>query len=466
MSPVRNPLLLPLALLVPLAVGIVFLCCASSGNERSPPTPADPLEVKALPGYTASHVVTRAFPTEAYVIEVGEPTAPPVILIHGINRDGAHDWNRTLPALARTHRVLTFDLPGFGRSSRGDAPYGPVTYADFVDEVIEARVPGPFDLVAHSMGVAVALELARRHPERVGRLVLVDAAGLLHGQSLSLEALERQRDRLWLLGDLLEPVQRLASDIMEDVPDQVLRSFAANMPGAAAAQSAARLMRYDAGPALDSVRAPTLVVWGGHDEVVSERGAWLLVARLHDARIAFLPEAAHVPMLESADAFNALVIAWLTGRDDVGRALAPAVADPSRSGECRWKWRRTEFTGSFSKLTFENCRDVVLRGVRAQEIEIVDSKVTGEDVIVLGDQVAVSLSGSRLKLSGGMLAGVIPMRLAGSEVDLAGVTFEGVEASIEAIGNAEVLCSVCRLTHAGRTEGLHGFRALRAAERL
>jgi pimeloyl-ACP methyl ester carboxylesterase len=453
--------------LAPLAVALTLLCCASSsGTEGPPPTPPDLPEVIALPGYAATRVPTRDFPGQAYVIEVGAVTAPTVILIHGISRDGARDWDLLLPALAKTHRVLTFDLPGFGRSGRGYAPYGPMSYADFVDELIETRVQGPFDLVAHSMGVSIGLEVARRHPERVGRVVFADAAGLLHGQALSLEQLERGRDRLGWLGDLLAPVQHGAFDLMAKVPDRLVHRFAASMSGEAAAQSAARLLAYDAGPALDAVKAPTLVLWGSRDDVVSERGAWVLASRLRDARIAFLPEAAHVPMHDAPDVFSALVTAWLTGRDDVGRPLAPAAPEPGRDAECRRSGHRTEFTGAYGKLSLEGCSDVVLRGVRAVEIEIVDSTVVAEDTIVTGDQVAVSLHRSRLKWSGGGLSAAIPMRLAGSEVDLAGVTFEGLEASIEAIGNAKVLCSLCRLVRGDAVEGLHGFRALRPAERL
>jgi pimeloyl-ACP methyl ester carboxylesterase len=411
-------------------------------------------------------VRTRTFRGDIHVVEAGSPSAPAVVLIHGISRDGAHDWDELVPVLARTHRVLTFDLPGFGRSSKEPAAFGPLTYADFVEELIEARVKGPYDVVAHSMGVSIALEVAKRNPERLRRLVLADGAALLHGQAITLEQIRRGQARLGAFGRLLDPLQRGAYDMMGRLPDHLVHRFAISLPDEAAGQAAARLMAHDSGAALDAVRAPTLVVWGRRDEVVSERGAWALVSRIRDARLAFIDEAAHVPMRETADEFNGLVTRWLAGETDVGRALAPALVPSERDGECRKVRHPIEFSGAYRKLEIEGCRNVVFKGVRAREIEISGSTVVAVDTVVSGAEVALVMWRSRLTLSGGAFSARVPMRLSNSELDLAGVTIRGEDASIEAIGNAKVLCSLCRLERKDSGKGLHGFRVLKPAETL
>jgi pimeloyl-ACP methyl ester carboxylesterase len=419
-----------------------------------------------LSGYHSSRVESRVYPGPVYVMEAGPTDARTVILIHGIARDGAHDWDDLIPVLARTRRVLSLDLPGFGRSSKLPASYDPVSYANLIDELIGTMVRGDFDLVAHSMGVSVALEVAQRHPDRVTHLVVADAAALLHGQALALAQIERGQERLGIFGKLLDPVRHTAYDMMGRMSDQFMHGLARGIPGAAASQAAAELMAHDSGEALDGIVAPTLVIWGGRDEVVSERGAWVLVSRIRNARIAFIEEAGHLPMRETPLAFNELVTRWLAGDEEVGKALAPAVVASSRDGKCLRQRGRYAFSGAYRKISIEGCRDVVLHGVRAQEIEIYSSSVTAEDTVVTGDQVAIVMWRSRLKLSGGALSASVPLRLKGSEVDLAGVTFTAGLAAVEAIGDAKILCSLCRFEGLGAGERMHGFQVLRAAETL
>ena len=72
------------------------------------------------------------------------------------------------------------DLPGFGRSGRANAKYAPERYAAVLSRVIAAYGPGPVDVVGHSMGGAISLYHAAAYPEQVRRLIVVDAAGILH----------------------------------------------------------------------------------------------------------------------------------------------------------------------------------------------------------------------------------------------------------------------------------------------
>jgi pimeloyl-ACP methyl ester carboxylesterase len=437
-------------------------------EEDAPTTPPDLPAIQALPGYRAGRVATEVFPGEAYVLEAGPTRARTVVLIHGISRDGAHDWDLLIPVLARTRRVLAFDLPGFGRSDfDAAADYGPRQYADFIDELIEQRVRGRFDIVAHSMGVSIGLELARRHVDRVDRIVVASAAAILHGHALSLAQIERGQRKMGPLGRLLDPLRHGAYDVMGLVPDKLVHALAIRLEGEAAQRAAAQLMAHDLGPALDAIRAPTLVLWGPRDDVVSPRGAWVLASRLREARIAFLDGAGHRLMGEpTTDEFNRLVTRWLAGRRDVGRALAPDGAESDRVGSCFDTNRRVDFEGEYDHLDIRHCGDVRLHGVRAHRIEIFDSVVTGEDVVVTGSETAVSIWKSRVQLSGGSLTASVPLRLAGSELDLAGITFNGRVASVEAVGNAKLLCSLCLLRRPGSEVRLHGFRSMNAPDHL
>jgi pimeloyl-ACP methyl ester carboxylesterase len=109
---------------------------------------------------------------------LGPPDArPPVVLSHGLLVGNLATWYLTCgPALARTRRVVTWDLRGHGRSDRPPTGYDLPTMAGDLSTVLDAVSPeGPADLVGHSYGALVALRLALTSPGRVRSLALVEA---------------------------------------------------------------------------------------------------------------------------------------------------------------------------------------------------------------------------------------------------------------------------------------------------
>ncbi|WNG29535.1 alpha/beta fold hydrolase [Cystobacter fuscus] len=153
--------------------------------------PLGPVEAEVL-GELAPGVVPRACPLAGggtlRLLEGGE--GPPLVLLHG-RGSAASTWFPLLPALAREHRVLAVDLPGFGGSPATPGPLrtaedGLRFFVEPVEAVLSTLAPGPMTLVGHSLGGLVALELALRGRVPVERLVLVDAMGL--GPEMAREA--------------------------------------------------------------------------------------------------------------------------------------------------------------------------------------------------------------------------------------------------------------------------------------
>src|SRR5215216_512766 len=104
---------------------------------------------------------------------------PPLLLVHGLAGSGRW-WARNVPALARHFQVYAVDLIGFGRSraDRGGARFGlhdtSTVLLAFMDRAGLSRA----SIVGHSMGGHIATVLAAEAPDRVARLILVDAAAL------------------------------------------------------------------------------------------------------------------------------------------------------------------------------------------------------------------------------------------------------------------------------------------------
>ena len=114
------------------------------------------------------------------VAVIGE--GPPILALHGF--DSSHlEFRRLAPLLAGRHQLFIPDLFGFGFCPRPvDAPYGPEAVLDHLQRVLEQVLSrsgaSQVGLIGASMGGSVAVELARRCPERIERLLLLAPAGL------------------------------------------------------------------------------------------------------------------------------------------------------------------------------------------------------------------------------------------------------------------------------------------------
>ncbi|MCA9514369.1 MAG: alpha/beta fold hydrolase, partial [Myxococcales bacterium] len=111
----------------------------------------------------------------AFTVE-GPEDAPAVVLVHPWAGSG-RVWDALLPAFTGARRVVRVDLPGHGRSDKPALSYTVERGADAVVAVMDALGVARADVVGNSLGGAVALAVVRDHPERVDRLVLIDALG-------------------------------------------------------------------------------------------------------------------------------------------------------------------------------------------------------------------------------------------------------------------------------------------------
>ena len=97
-------------------------------------------------------------------------------MLHGLLVGNLASWYFTgAQTLSRTHRVLLYDLRGHGRSERAPVGYDVETLTDDLEALLDTHFAEPAVVVGHSYGALVGLRFALRHPERVARLVLVEA---------------------------------------------------------------------------------------------------------------------------------------------------------------------------------------------------------------------------------------------------------------------------------------------------
>ncbi len=401
-------------------------------------------------GATAELVPESVFGGRVMLYRAGprgaSPRTVPVVLVHGLGQNGARDWSQLIPALAERYPVYALDLPGFGQSDKGNHLYSPENFARVIEQVLAPRVAAPFTLVGHSMGGAVSLAYAARYPHRVARLVLVDAAGVLH-RSVYAEFLARANAQR-TLGDspwfdqVLRAIQLrtenwpLRADLALEIPavrQRVLRGE----PNAIAALA---LVEADFSRALREIRAPTLVIWGADDAVAPLRTGQALAGTIPGARLTVLEGAGHTPQMQLPKRFNPILLDELDGRQVAAPPYALRKAPPQgeRVGRCDKPGLR-EFSGDYARIELDNCPEALISNARIGSLRAAHSMVRVVNSHILD---GVEASSSRLELTGGSVGG--DLLLDASSLDAAGVRFEPRSPTLA--GNGGMLPTVLRLS--------------------
>ncbi len=245
---------------------------------------------------------------EARRVQVGQATlayrvvgaGDPVVLVHGL-AGSTRWWGGNIGALAARHRVYLVDLVGFGES-RGRTRFAlaeaSTLLAQWLDLLGEDRVA----LVGHSMGGLIAADLAADFPDRVSKLVLVNAAAL----PLDPRQIRRPLNLAWTLR---QTPPRYLPILVND----------ARRAGPWTLWRARRdLLAADIRPKLGRIQAPTVVIWGANDRLVPLSLGEQLQRAIPQATLAVIPDAGHVPMWERPRAFNALVETFLQAQESDG----------------------------------------------------------------------------------------------------------------------------------------------------
>lgn len=240
-----------------------------------------------------------------------------VVLIHGFC-SWAYTWKENVPELSKKYRVLAPDLVGFGFSDKpAGAEYGYGLFSDTVKRFLDAKKAGRVSLVGNSMGGGVSIRFALDNPERVRELVLVDSAGIRHGRHLGFEMLSvpgvnsflsSVNNRFFMSRILKRFMFHDGSAVTSEKAEMYLLPFRTRGAMNAAGRTIKGIEPDFTDNDFRSIKAPTLIVWGEQDRVISPAFANVFHGKIPGSRLAMIPKCGHLPQEEKPAEFNRIIL--------------------------------------------------------------------------------------------------------------------------------------------------------------
>jgi pimeloyl-ACP methyl ester carboxylesterase len=260
----------------------------SSAVERwqtLPPTPAPQKYDRS------NHAELRGI--KLYNAEVGHGRL--VILLHGglANSDW---WGLQVQALRSNHRVIVIDSRGHGRSTRNATPYSYDLMADDVIALMDQLNIKRADIVGWSDGAIQALDIAIRHPDRVGKIVAF-------GANTNTDGTIPNADKDPNFARFIERASKQYAKLSATPNDY--QDFLAQVSNMWATQP------NWSDDQLRSIGAEVLVMDGDHDEGIKRSHTEYIAKTIPHARLVILPNTSHFAFIQDPKAFNAVVINFL-----------------------------------------------------------------------------------------------------------------------------------------------------------
>ena len=245
-------------------------------------------------------------------------TGTPVLLIHAFPLN-SEMWEPQIESLGDRFRFIAPDLKGFGGSSApGDrSAYSVDSYADELAGLLDELGVDKVTVVGLSMGGYIAFALLRRHPDRIGALVLADS----RAEADPPEGIEKRSGQQELVANegtagLIDalPGALLSEPTREKKPEVVERAKAMMDNPAAGFIGALEAMkgRPDSTGDLASVSVPTLVIVGENDGLTPPDAARKMHEHIGGSRLVVIPEVGHLSNIEAPEAFNGALAEFLT----------------------------------------------------------------------------------------------------------------------------------------------------------
>lgn len=233
----------------------------------------------------------------------------PIVLLHGTSAS-LHTWEGWVAALQNKRRVISLDLPGFGLTGPfPDGDYRMAHYSAFLANVLDLLQVPRAVVAGNSFGGQLAWQFALDHPQRVERLVLVDAAGYpRNATSIPIGFRLAQIPALAPLMDNLLPRAMIEASLRNvygdpsQVSDELIdRYYELTLRAGNRQALRQRFTQADGGSGytrIAELKVPTLIIWGGRDQLIPPVNAERFQRDIEGSRVVLFDDLGHVPQEE------------------------------------------------------------------------------------------------------------------------------------------------------------------------
>jgi pimeloyl-ACP methyl ester carboxylesterase len=233
---------------------------------------------------------------------------PPLLYLHGA---GMFRWMPVHDRLAARRRVYLPVQPGFGASQGLEEIEAMDDLVFHTLDVMDALGLARADVVGLSLGGWLAAELALRHPERVQRLVLVDAAGTrvpgVERPDLFLAPAPKARELLFA-----DPTSALATSLLPDaLPPERMEMALRGREAAARLLWNTHVQYRKLTSRLGRIKAPTLIVWGAQDRLLPLALGEAYHRGIASSTLTVIERCGHLPPFEQPERFAETVLSFL-----------------------------------------------------------------------------------------------------------------------------------------------------------
>ena len=246
-----------------------------------------------------------------HYVEAG--SGAPLILIHGL-ADNIAVWDSVIPPLSARFRVIALDQIGFGRSDKPLLNYRVSTFVDFLDGFMTELKIGRASLIGNSLGGWVAADFALKHPQRVERLILSDAAGYAAlAKTMDPRALRAlrlaSREDIRYLGPLTFHDKRFYQDVDFAFKERVTAGDSYTV-----GQVLDAMIRGDdvLDNRLQPINRPTLILWGRDDKLIPLNFGERFHQEIASSSLRIIDNCGHMPQVECPNEFAAAVLQFLS----------------------------------------------------------------------------------------------------------------------------------------------------------
>lgn len=256
-------------------------------------------------------------------VEAGRPDAPAVVMLHGT---GAH-WEtfaRNLGPYGAHFRTIAFDMVGNGFSARPDHDYEIAQYVSHALAVMDALGVAHAHVLGTSLGSWVAAAIALRHPERVDKLVLMSAAGLIASEENMQRIIDTRmravEDPNW--ESIKAMFDHLIADEANRLPDLVsLRQAIYRQPDMVDTMRHTLVLQdletrnrnLLSEDDWRTIEHPSLTIASGQDYGEYSNTSRRVAELMPNGRVVEMPDVKHWPHFEDADTFNRVSLEFLLG---------------------------------------------------------------------------------------------------------------------------------------------------------